>query len=870
VLWGWLSRHAARKGAAAATTAHELTVRYNRTRKLKDLDNAISWYKVSLRFALPDSPLRAYLLNEIGVALLWRFDQSDSIKDLDRAIELLRQAVEGYPRGAEQAKFRTNLATALQIRSSKAGDYANLEEALSAYRCVSDEGSLNSEDAALLANGLGATLMLRYQETDDIDDLRAAVKIFNDAVEGLHRHARGVPTLRANLGSALLSLYKQVGDPRDLEASIEAHERALASGQLPRLDHQRALTGLAGALLDHYFLKNRDGDLKLAIRLLETGLKITADSPHERFVLNLLGVALLDRGQRTGDRKDVDRAIDLHRQAVIRAAQGSAARPDLLCDLGEALCYRFRGTGRITDLDDAISALDEAFRGLDELLPSSRVVYRVSIQEIAARVNERLVKSHIDRATAVPEDAEAALRRAFVVAEASKSRLLTELIGRGYVPPPPGVPERLARREWDLIDQLTSLDTADLRSWDALAIGNDDTKLVAKTSERQKYRAELERVWSAIAKSGPAAAEYVALRKGSANTWSDFARLASNVGNDTALVSLFQAGPQTFLFVCRASHGAPAVVETALGAREWDEIVRRFGREVPGYDGTDRRTETWHEPLQALLEQARPHIEGATRIILAPHGWGHMLPWAVLALRAGWETAEGIPQAIMTEPALAVLGRLRARAPTDLQGALVVGNPRGDLEHAEREAIEVAQYLGTTPLIRGAATKRLVLDRISESSLVHFATHATFVPGSALDSGIVLADGVLTAREVLGRRLRADLLSLSACETARAAAVTGDEFVGLAQAFLYAGARSLLVSLWSVDDPATGVLVTAFYAAQATGLDKLAAISAAMRQVREEPRTAHAYYWAPFVLMGDWGYPGLSMTQEPRNVATDT
>ena len=143
---------------------------------------------------------------------------------------------------------------------------------------------------------------------------------------------------------------------------------------------------------------------------------------------------------------------------------------------------------------------------------------------------------------------------------------------------------------------------------------------------------------------------------------------------------------------------------------------------------------------------------------------------------------------------------------------------------------------------------------------------AYFAPGSPWDSGVILADGVLTARQVLQARLQADLVALSACQTGLAESMGGDELAGLAQAFFQAGTRSLLVSLWSVEDPATAALMTAFHRARQAGADKAQALSQAMAQVQqteekeeeekeekeEEERWAHTHYWGPFVFMGLW------------------
>jgi len=195
---------------------------------------------------------------------------------------------------------------------------------------------------------------------------------------------------------------------------------------------------------------------------------------------------------------------------------------------------------------------------------------------------------------------------------------------------------------------------------------------------------------------------------------------------------------------------------------------------------------------------------------------------------------------------------LQRRPPSNRREVMVVGNPKGDLQHAEREAREVAEILRTQPLIGPDARREAVLERLAGVGIAHMATHAYFSPHSPLDSGIVLYDGILTAREILERGLRVpDFLALSACQTGMAGALGGDEFAGLGQALLYAGARSLLLSLWAVDDPATAHLMIGFYRCwQEEGLDKAAALRGAMQATRRV--WAPTFYWGAFTLVGDW------------------
>jgi CHAT domain-containing protein len=121
-----------------------------------------------------------------------------------------------------------------------------------------------------------------------------------------------------------------------------------------------------------------------------------------------------------------------------------------------------------------------------------------------------------------------------------------------------------------------------------------------------------------------------------------------------------------------------------------------------------------------------------------------------------------------------------------------------------------------------------------------------------LRSGLLLHDAPLTAQEILKLRLSADLMVLSACETARQQVSRGDELMGLMRVLLYAGASSLVVSLWSVYDPSTSELMQHFYdvSGKSQHLNYAERLQQAMLEIRRRPGWEHPYYWAPFILVG--------------------
>jgi len=169
-----------------------------------------------------------------------------------------------------------------------------------------------------------------------------------------------------------------------------------------------------------------------------------------------------------------------------------------------------------------------------------------------------------------------------------------------------------------------------------------------------------------------------------------------------------------------------------------------------------------------------------------------------------------------------------------------------------------ARAVGDVVLLGSDATEARVRDALASRPrwrAVHLACHAFADPDRPALSSVALSpagddDGLLTAHEVLRSPLRADLVVLSGCDTGRGMAIRAEGHLGLARAFLLAGAPRVIASLWRVDDDATRALMEAFYARWKDGTSTAEALRDARARVRAEPRWAHPRYWAAFV---QWG-----------------
>ena len=200
-------------------------------------------------------------------------------------------------------------------------------------------------------------------------------------------------------------------------------------------------------------------------------------------------------------------------------------------------------------------------------------------------------------------------------------------------------------------------------------------------------------------------------------------------------------------------------------------------------------------------------------------------------------------------------------------GALLVGNPwlkelkepPHDLPFAQKEVEMIASILNTRPLTGREATKAEVLKRMSSVGLIHIAAHGNKTTGEiALSPNPGWTsefpqkkDYILKMSDVQAANLRARLVVLSSCHSGRGRILKGEGVVGIARAFLAAGARSVLISLWAIDDEATMVFMKNFYQHLKEGKTASAAVHQTMKSLRESEKFSEMRYWAPFQLFGD-------------------
>ncbi len=196
----------------------------------------------------------------------------------------------------------------------------------------------------------------------------------------------------------------------------------------------------------------------------------------------------------------------------------------------------------------------------------------------------------------------------------------------------------------------------------------------------------------------------------------------------------------------------------------------------------------------------------------------------------------------------------------------------GHLPRVQDEARAVASLLNGHCYLESDATIARLIEQAPGSPIIHLATHGQSRLDAPNFSYVRLADGQLNAIDAFSLDLKAcELVTLSGCETGLALSGGGDEQLGLGRAFLAAGANSLVMSLWPVEDTSTNELMKFFYLQLLKGETKVQALRAAQCNIlnQNEAISTHPYFWAAFRLVGDVG-PLKSQLIKERVIAFTT
>jgi tetratricopeptide (TPR) repeat protein len=337
----------------------------------------------------------------------------------------------------------------------------------------------------------------------------------------------------------------------------------------------------------------------------------------------------------------------------------------------------------------------------------------------------------------------------------------------------------------------------------------------------------------------------------------DVPALQRALGPDTALVEYTSLDGDLLAFV--VTDASVEVVRNLSSEAAVGDALTQFRFQMGSLRHGSARMRSH---MAVLGERARRHLEtlydlllrrveeriGARRLVVVPHRALHYVPFHALYDGAAYVVER---REVSYAPSAGVLLQCLARPESAFERALLLGVADDETPRVLEEIRALAPLFTTADALVGSdATLDALRVRAPHVDVLHLACHGQFRPDSPLFSSLKLGDGWLTVRDAYTLDVGAGLVTLSACETGVSAVAPGDELIGLVRGFFYAGASTLMLSLWTVDDEATAELMTDFYTHLRARMRPAAALRAAqLRQMRERP---HPFFWSPFILTGRW------------------
>ena len=735
-----------------------------------------------------------HTLNALGILYKSLGDYDRAIATYERSLVLAREI--NNPEG--EANVLGNLGNAYAERGNYPAAIATYEEALPLLREIG-----NGRGEAGILQRLGNLYV-------DLGNGERARAYYADSL-ALARSLRDASLEAYNLGS-LGVLARIDGDP---DAAL-----AYLLDALQRLEQLGDRSGISSALISLGNVYLDLDDLNRAQQQFEQSLAIAqeiGDRRGESIALGGLALTADRRGDRDESVLRYQQSLEFSRQVGDRVREGQA-----LSNLG---IVQYESN----DLDAAAESLLAAVNIWESLRPGLSDADQVSLFETQAATYRVLQMVLIDLKR---------IEEALEISERGRARAFVELVAQ----------------------RLSVVAAEDLQT-EPLAIA--DIRNIARTQNATLV-------------------EYAILANNRIGIWvvqpdGTVTFRESNLGElDTSQLSVDDLAEDARVSAA-LGRGAATPTDRTLTAltrstrQDITAALPNIEETAPPSPSMPRRASGNLMQLHRLLVEPIADLlpaDPSERVIIIPQGALFLVPFAALQNRDRQYLIER--HTLVTAPAIQVLaltqeGHDRRTSPGDIP-ALVVGNPvmpaighppepLSPLPNAEIEAIQIGELLDQPVLIGADATESAVVQRMSRARIIHLATHGLLddVEGIGVPGAIALApslrtDGLLTANEILGLSLNAEMVVLSACDTGRGR-ITGDGVIGLSRSFLSAGAESVVVSLWAVPDDATAALMTEFYRNLQSDSDRAQALRQAMLTTLQQFPSSRD--WAAFTLMGN-------------------
>lgn len=563
---------------------------------------------------------------------------------------------------------------------------------------------------------------------------------------------------------------------------------------------------------------------------------------------------------------------------------------------------------RESDLDAAESYLQQSISVTENMRRSSTsgdltTAFSATVHDRYETYIECLMRKHYANPTGSLDV------RAFEMSELARGRSLAELLRNTQTNFAPGLDPELAKREKSLRQSLRVKANSKTT---LLAKQYTPEELKALEAELARLEAEYKQVTDTITARHPSYGQI------SQPTGWNLRQIQEQVVADdqTVLLEYSLGSEKSYVWAVTRnnihSHELPAQASINEAAQKLYQLLKSAG---DGERDKELKLATL-ELSQLILSPIAPELN-KRRVIVVPDGALNYIPFQIMPASSAGDEPLVATSEIINAPSASILGQLREETerrqpPTKVlaafgdpvfasnyaqykdtrtseyiasaqplgveewQHALRDIEPEGDsfnpatmrpLFYSKLELAKLRDVAGPDSFVStgfDATREKLAEADLTNYAILHFATHGILDPKRPEKSGLFLsmvnrdgraANGFVGLQDIYNLHTPVDLVVLSACRTGLGKDVRGEGLIGLTRGFMYAGASSVVASLWKVDDEATAELMKQFYINMLQRqMPPAAALRAAQNSIRQEPQWRSPYFWAAFTLQGEYRY----------------
>jgi CHAT domain-containing protein len=751
------------------------------------------------------------------------------------------------------------------LRTKKAAEVKNLDVATQRLQSgfTPDESEQQRFSlASLMVNSHRATILTyRAMLLEEQNDLDNAVKAYEQA-NALTANLVGGAFSLSGTYVALARIERERGNYAAAKPAIEA-----ALAEFVRRDEA---WGIANMLAYKSALWRDEGKLAESKQFAEDALKIArplGQRSQTAAMLRTLGRTESELGGPAlkSSEQHLREALAIWRDLGLRAHVAYT-----LDSLGQTL-------ERLGRDDEALAAYGEGV-GIVETLVGS-LSASVSSETFNASRGNRDLYDHLIRLLIKKGRAAEALS----YLERSKSKALVDaLAGANVQAKDPAVSALLDR----LSERSEALRVAERELATELAkpeANRDQAKIAAARAKLNAAQTNYLGAVESIKRANPSHASLVAVNP------TDLVKVRKILPEKTLLLEYFPTDNELYIFVVTRD-AEPAVRTVPIKRADLAQLVIQYREALdsasePGVLERSARGQLWKDDGKAdfktlvapikdatlklydvLIKPAQAEVDQSETLIFVPAAELYYLPMHAL----GRANPDGSLSFLIEQKRFAYLASADllttvAVAPLDKKsqpdrGLLALGNPDGSLPAATEEVSTLGKMFANANVVTGKdATVALVARSTAGTSYVHFATHGFINSMEPKESHLLLAGdpGRLSVKDLVEDNFKLSfdgtrLVTLSACETNLGGFDPSAVYSSLSRAFAKAGAPTVIASLWSVNDVSTKETMQVFYKELVAGQSKAESLRRAQLAVMRDPRFAHPYFWAPFVVLGDW------------------